>query len=462
MTDTASTSLPATGISAFDKVVAATMAGLVLLAVLLVWRGDRVGVTIVQVSPGNGAENVSTQAALRVTFGQEMVKGQPAFTVSPPVTGTVSWEGRTLVFVPGVPLLPDTEYTVTLAAGLASQQGREVLSPLRWQFRTGRPRILYVGWDEQHSGNRLYIIAPEGGPPTQLTPEEHNVLDYAVAPDGQRIVYTVLRDEGGSDFWLIAPDGSNGRQLLACPGAACSQPVWSPDGQRIIYERRNIPAPGSPAGTPRLWWLSPVSGETVAVFQDSQWLGLGARFSPDGRWISYVSPLNQEVQAYHLASGRTVLIPSKTGEPAAWSPDGDALLVTEIQFQGERFSVYIFSTDLESTELTNLSGDLEVNDGLPVWSPDGAWIVFGRKIPRAPMGTQLWLMRPDGSDTIALTNNADIHYGQPAWSPNSGTLAFQYYILAEPGAEPGIGLVDIESGELREIAAPGVQPSWLP
>lgn len=77
---------------------------------------------------------------------------------------------------------------------------------------------------------------------------------------------------------------------------------------------------GAPPG-PRLWWLDVTSSESVAVFQDSQWLGLLASFSPDGQWLSYVLPLAQEVQAYNLETGQTFLIQSRTGESGAWSPD---------------------------------------------------------------------------------------------------------------------------------------------
>jgi Tol biopolymer transport system component len=61
---------------------------------------------------------------------------------------------------------------------------------------------------------------------------------------------------------------------------------------------------GAEPDPPRLWWLDPASGETVSVFEDSQWLGYGARWSPDNRWLSYVSPSNQGVQVYNVDDGR--------------------------------------------------------------------------------------------------------------------------------------------------------------
>jgi TolB protein len=204
------------------------------------------------------------------------------------------------------------------------------------------------------------------------------------------------------------------------------------------------------------------TNETVAVFEDSQWLGSFARFSPDGRWISYISPTNQEIQAYHLESGRSVRIPSSTGEPASWGKDSNTLLITEIDFSGERYSLYVYKVDLTTTEVSQLSGEIEISDGWPTWSPDGEWIAFNRKLVRAPMGKQLWLMRPDGSEMTQLTNEPELHHGPPSWSPDGRWLVFQRYALAEPNAEPGVWLFDVNTQELHRLVEPGTQPAWLP
>ena len=347
-----------------------------------------------------------------------------------------------------------------LTAVLAWWNGRATLPTFA---ESTAPRILYIGWDGENGLSQLYIVQPDGRNPTPITNEPYGVLDYAIAPDGTQMIYSANNAQGGADLWLMDEYGRQRRQLLACPEAACTQPVWSPDGRRVVYERRGMPTPGAPPGPPRLWWLDSQTGETLAVFQDNQWLGLGARFSPDGRWLSYVAPIDQEIQVYNLETGDSLVIPSKTGEPAAWHPGSASLLVSEMQFQGERFTVHLFRATLADAVLTDLSGEgLDTQDGLPVYSPDGEWIAFSRKKTRAPMGKQLWLMRADGSGATAVTANSDIHYSKPAWSPTGAAIVLQGYLLAEPGAEPKLWLVDVASGELREVVSPGMQPAWLP
>ncbi len=446
--------------SSFDKAVVLTIIGTILLTALLIWRGDRVGILVEQILPAPGAAAVSTQAVIRITFTQDMLAAASAqVTLQPPVEGTTRWEGRTLVFQPAAALQAETEYTVEVGAGLTSQQGRTLLDPVRWSFKTSRPRIVYLRYAEDES-TQLALVTP-GEAPQSLTNEPFDVLDYAVAPDGLFIAYTLYRADGGSDLWLIGTDGQNKRQLLDCGGSTCSNAVWHPDGRRLVYERRNVLTLGAPPGPPRLWWLDVNTGDTVAVFADSQWLGLLATFSPDGQWLGYVSPLAQQVQAYNLETAQTFLIQSRTGESAAWSPDSTTLLFTEAELLPDVFSVVIYRATLASNEVVKISGDVPYTDGWPAWSPDGQWLAFNRKAPNEASGKQIWLMRTDGSEARPLTSDPTVHHGPPQWSPDGQSLLYQRYLLTAAG-DPGIWLLHLQTGEMEEIVPLGIRPTWLP
>ena len=328
---------------------------------------------------------------------------------------------------------------------------------------TTSDNILYLGWEEGESINQLYIVNPDGGDPVKLTDTPHGIVDYAVSPDGAQIAYSVANEDSSVDVWLMNSDGKKQKRVWTCENALCTRPVWAADGRRLIVERRALSESGAPSGMPQLWWLDTQTGETLSAFAVADQTGFGAQLSPDDQGLSYIVPEAQEIRVTHLETGESIIIPSQTGETAVWHPNGESLLTSDIRFQGEEFSHHLFSVDLESAELTNISGaDLVTNDGLPVFSPDGKWIAFGRKKPRTPMGKQLWLMRPDGSEAAAITEDAEIHYNNPAWSPDGAQIVVQGYYLAEPEASPTLWLVDVAAGELEELVSPGTQPTWLP
>jgi Tol biopolymer transport system component len=78
------------------------------------------------------------------------------------------------------------------------------------------------------------------------------------------------------------------------------------------------------------------------------------------------------------------------------------------------------------------------------------------------MGYQVWTMRSDGSQAQLLTADMDVHAPTLAWSPDGRYLLFQHTPLAQPGTPPSIWVLEVERGDLRQVALPGRQPAWLP
>jgi TolB protein len=76
-------------------------------------------------------------------------------------------------------------------------------------------------------------------------------------------------------------------------------------------------------------------------------------------------------------------------------------------------------------------------DGWPRWSPDGRWIAFASNRAGPALVGQIYLVRPDGSDTRQVTTGPWSH-AQPAFSPDGRTLFF--YTLQE-GADFQYGFI---------------------
>ncbi|MCB9104285.1 MAG: Ig-like domain-containing protein [Anaerolineales bacterium] len=455
-------------LSLFDKSVAFTLILMGLITALIVWRGSQVGVQIVSITPADGATDVSTRAEIEITFDKIMsgaVDDIP-FAFEPPIGGSIRWDGSRLIFSPDTAFDQNTTYRVSLTDQFFSQSGRLLLDQPSWQFQTGPICLLYIA-PVANSGNQLFTMNPfnPDEAPLQLTQEPQGVFDYALSFDGAMIAFSALHEDGRSDLKIVPADASRSpTMLLECGEAECTGVAWMPDGQRLIYERRNIPTPFAAPGPSRLWWLNLDSGETTVVFDDTQNLGYGARWSSGGEWFSYVAPASEVVQLYNIHDGRNVVIPSRLGEIAEWNPQGDMLLVPEIQrSETGGFAVHLVRSKPDSGQLQDISGEgMAVEDTSPKWSPDGAWIVLTRKTSGTTMGKQLWLMRPDGSESRQLTDESQVHHSFPVWSPDGRYLAYQRYSLEEVDARPSLWLLDVESGDARELMTPGFRPTWLP
>ena len=122
----------------------------------------------------------------------------------------------------------------------------------------------------------------------------------------------VLDGANGSALRIMSAGGGGESPLLDCPAAECSGLVWSPDGRRLIYERR--PWADGRYGSPRLYWLDAATGETLPLL-DEDTPGYGARFSPDGAWLSYVSPPDEGVVLYRLGRRRAAVAGQSRRQP---------------------------------------------------------------------------------------------------------------------------------------------------
>ncbi len=331
-------------------------------------------------------------------------------------------------------------------------------------FDINTARVIYLDTDAENR-YQLYVRPATGGDVRALTASEFGVWDYKLAPDRSSIAYTTPREFGGSDIWLLDLPAGDPRLALSCEEATCSRVAWSPDGTQLVYEKLEMTSPQSSLGVTTLWWLDIASGKTGPVFRDSQLPSYNPAWSPDGLWLSYIAPGSSSVQIYNLADGRNFSIASQTGNAAVWSPDGSALLVTEIWEADGQYFAHLMRYDMARGTLTDLTAVPRAGDTWATWSPDGTRIAVVRRIydgPNAAMGDQIWLMAVDGSNAHRLTDTPNVIHGMPVWSPDGRYLIYQRYPLAGSSARPGVWMLDTLTGELAQIAPSGNWPVWLP
>ena len=137
-------------------------------------------------------------------------------------------------------------------------------------------RLVFTG--EAGGGRRLFVVARTGdstwGRARQLTREES--WGGRWSPDGGSIVH--CRPDG---LWLIAPDGSGARRLVAASDSAGPSPelaLWSPDGRTIYYKAFD------PAGRSSFWAVPAAGGppRLLIAFDDPRRPSSRAEFATDG------------------------------------------------------------------------------------------------------------------------------------------------------------------------------------
>jgi len=94
---------------------------------------------VLSVSPGPGSARVNGALPIRIALSAPLATGSPLPALHPPVPGAWQGSGRVLTFTPGLPLAPQTRYSLHIpggAAGIRSAGGRLLARSLTIRFRT--------------------------------------------------------------------------------------------------------------------------------------------------------------------------------------------------------------------------------------------------------------------------------------------------------------------------------------
>ncbi len=180
--------------------------------------------------------------------------------------------------------------------------------------------------DEQETQVWIYDLARETL--TRLTFEGNTNYTSAWTPDGKRIAFISNREGPQNVFWQLA-DGSGGRERLTTSEYVNSPSSWYPDGQLLAFIEVN-PTTGFDIWVLRLGDPStPLgAGRKAQLFLRTPFNESAPRFSPDGRWLAYVSDDSGRWEIYvqpYPGPGGKWLISTEGGTEPVWNPNGREL-----------------------------------------------------------------------------------------------------------------------------------------
>ncbi len=477
----------------FDRNVALILLALLALTGFTILLGDRVGVTLQRVAPLGVARSTSSiiiqfsENMNRVTVPPQLqvmqIPADQLDTVSAvvdpstAVSGTVSWSGTTLNFRPTKPLDPGASYQVILQPGAVSDSGREVVSEYRYSFTVRTPRVAYLAPADSAPMN-IWVADPAvPNSARQVTNSPSGIYDFGVSPDGSKIAFTEKNSNTGTmDIKLLDLETGSVEQVTNCADAECKTPVWRPDGQAIAYERIDLNSAMAEqlGASPTRIWLIDLSSQPAAtrpLFDDSQILGYGVRWSQDGTRISMFDYGSQGILVHDFLDGSTEVIASKYGNPGELSPDGTKLIYPEITLVTDQATSYLQIVDLVNKTIERVSNpDEPIDDDSAVWTNDNKSIIVRRRYTdeRYTRGSQIYLVDPADGSAEPLIVDQNYQNGLFLLDPTGTQLVVQRFPDAvalndpnNPGL-PQIWTLDMQTMTLVKVVDNAYFPRWVP
>jgi len=183
----------------------------------------------------------------------------------------------------------------------------------------------------------------------------------------------------------------------------------APDGSRALFGARG-----------EVFTVPAKNGNTRNLTNTSGVHERSSKWSPDGKWISYISDKTGETEIYIMPqSGKdeAVQLTSEKGSykyQALWSPDSKKLLWSNRDQK-------LFVTDVESKKTSQIaeSNVFEMNDYS--WSPDSKWIAYSR--PEKDSEVKIYLYSLENDETIEATDGWYSSYS-PVFSADGKYLFF--------------------------------------
>ena len=230
---------------------------------------------------------------------------------------------QTLVFADGREVLLRHELV------WSDRRGRKIGLSLTDEYGAFRPslspdRRLVAYSATQNSNLDVWIWDIARGVKSRLTTAAEDDFSPVWSPTGEEIAFHSNR-AGNHDIFSVPTDGNSAPKALMTTVEDERVTDWSRDGKYLLYERVS-----TETGVD-LWYLErdeDSGGWEPRAFLQTPFAESGARFSPDVRYVAYVSDETGQdevyVRSFPGAGRKSTVSPSGGGQPR-WSRDGKEL-----------------------------------------------------------------------------------------------------------------------------------------
>jgi TolB protein len=214
----------------------------------------------------------------------------------------------------------------------------------------------------------------------------------------------------GSGLFIINEDGSGLTALPYAPGGDFD-PVWSPDGTKIAFTSMQN------NGRPGIYTITLADG-SVERLSDKYSYDRQPYWSPDGSQLAFVTTQKGPVQIWTMdPDGSNQKLFSRSGDAInlhpVWSANGEVILFT--QFTQKRPIPALVAGSYQDgryNEFRYNPGPAPSKEAR--YSPDGLWLVF----ESWPEGSNhdIYIMSASGAGRVRITDAPGDDF-DPAWRP---------------------------------------------
>ena len=304
--------------------------------------------------------------------------------------------------------------------------------------------IVSEGTAPQNSG--IFVGALDGKTKTRVAPLGTRLSGVAYAPPGYMLVAGESLTAQPFDLATLTVSGTPVTIAEAVDGFTAS------DNGVLVYRR----SPAN-AADKQLTWFDRAGRQLEQVGPKQNYINL--ELSPNGDRIAVdmISDGNRDVWVIDVARG----VPSRISfDPASdwnpvWSPDGAKILYASQRNKGPH--IYQKSSAGVGTDTQLFKSEASE---IPVaWSRDGHYVVFSRFKAAGAPGVDTWLLNLSGEPTASPFIESPFDKAQARLSPDSRWLAYttndsgMYQIMVQSFPDPNRGRWQI-------TAQGGIEPKW--
>jgi Tol biopolymer transport system component len=168
----------------------------------------------------------------------------------------------------------------------------------------------------------IWVLELDRGILTRFTQGPGNHASVRWSPDSSWIAYSTDADGPWNIYRKPFPGPGAAEPVVAGPVPFKNLLDWSPDGEFLLYSPIG-------AGTNMDLWFAPADGSgEPRPYQAETYQEDNGRFSPDGRWVAYVSSESGMGNVYidsFPVPGRKHRVSIDGGFGPSWTPDGTAI-----------------------------------------------------------------------------------------------------------------------------------------